>query len=70
VIAPKERQRNTRVSGQKQMNDMLGGLSPDEVWSSTRSDHSELPRAHVFGCLVYVLDPALADGHSIPKWDY
>jgi hypothetical protein len=30
-------------------NDMLGGLSPDEVWSSTRSDHSELPRAHVFG---------------------
>jgi hypothetical protein len=51
-------------------NDMLGGLSPDEVWSSTRSDHSELLRAHVFGCPVYVLDPALADGHSIPKWDY
>jgi hypothetical protein len=28
----------------------------------------EFSRAHVFGCLVYVLDAALQDGHKIPKW--
>jgi hypothetical protein len=47
--------------------DMLGGLSPNEVWSGKRCDHSELRRAHVFGCPVYVLDPKLADGDKIPK---
>jgi hypothetical protein len=49
---------------------MLGGLSPNEVWSGKRCDHSELRRAHVFGCPVYVLDPKLADGNKIPKWDH
>lgn len=33
------------------------GLSPEEIWSSTRCIESHLPRAHVFGCPVYVLDP-------------
>ena len=47
----------------------LGGLSPSEFWSSTRSDHVDLQRAHTFGCPVYVLDPRLQDGKSIPKWD-
>ena len=47
----------------------LGGMSPDEVWSSTRSDHEDLKRAHVFGCPVYVLDPDLQDGKKIPKWN-
>jgi transposase InsO family protein len=28
----------------------LGGLSPTEFWSGTRSDHADLKRAHVFGC--------------------
>eukprot|EP00956_Cyclotella_meneghiniana_P016664 scaffold26464_cov80-Cyclotella_meneghiniana.AAC.2 len=50
-------------------NPSLGGLSPDEFWSRSRSDHSDLRRAHVFGCPVYVLDPALQDGKSIPKWN-
>jgi hypothetical protein len=50
--------------------DMLGGLSPNEVWSGKRCDHSELRRAYVFGCPVYVLDPKLADGDKIPKWDH
>eukprot|EP00804_Cyclotella_cryptica_P007267 CCRYP_017868-RA/>CCRYP_017868-RA protein AED:0.22 eAED:0.06 QI:0/0/0/1/1/1/2/0/1188 len=45
------------------------GLSPDELWSSTKSTHSDLSRAHVFGCPVYVLEPALQDGKKIPKWD-
>jgi hypothetical protein len=47
----------------------LGGMTPDEAWSSTRSDHEDLKRAHVFGCLVYALDPDLQDGKSIPKWN-
>eukprot|EP00804_Cyclotella_cryptica_P015074 CCRYP_000647-RA/>CCRYP_000647-RA protein AED:0.72 eAED:0.72 QI:0/0/0/0.5/1/0.5/2/0/813 len=45
------------------------GLSPDELWSSTKSTHPDLSRAHVFGCPVYVLEPALQDGKKIPKWD-
>jgi transposase InsO family protein len=49
---------------------MLGGLSPNECWSRNRSNHEELRRAHVFGCPVYVLDPRLADGDSIPKWNH
>ena len=49
--------------------DSLGGLTPDEFWSSTRTDHSDIKRAHVFGCPVYVLDPKLQDGKSIPKWN-
>jgi hypothetical protein len=47
----------------------LGGLSPDEFWTSTRSDHADLRRAHVFGCPVYVLDPHLQNGQRIPKWN-
>jgi hypothetical protein len=46
----------------------LGGLSPNEFWSGSRSDHSDLKRTHVFGCPVYVLDPDLQDGKRIPKW--
>lgn len=45
------------------------GLSPKEIWSSTRCIESHLPRAHVFGCPVYILDPKLQDGHQIPKWN-
>jgi hypothetical protein len=45
------------------------GLSPNELWSSTRSSNHDLCRAHPFGCPVFVLDPALQDGGKIPKWD-
>jgi hypothetical protein len=47
----------------------LGGLSPEEFWSGCRSDNVDLRRSHVFGCPVYVLDPKLQDGKSIPKWN-
>ena len=43
------------------------GLSPMELWSRVKSTHSNITRAHVFGCPVYVLDPALQDGKKIPK---
>ena len=45
------------------------GPTPEELWSSIKSPRSGLPRAHVFGCPVYVLDPALQDGGKIPKWN-
>jgi hypothetical protein len=45
------------------------GLSPKELFSGVRCPCSGLPRAHVFGCPVYVLDPRLQDGKKIPKWD-
>jgi hypothetical protein len=28
-----------------------------------------MTRAHVFGCLVYILDASLQDGKKIPKWN-
>ncbi len=45
------------------------GITPNEIWSSVRNSGHELARAHVFGCPVYVLDPALQDGKKIPKWN-
>jgi transposase InsO family protein len=45
------------------------GLSPNELWSSSRNTTHDLRRAHPFGCPVFVLDPALQDGTKIPKWD-
>ena len=45
------------------------GLSPNELWSSTRSTNNDLRRTHPFGCPVFVLDPALQDGNKLPKWN-
>jgi hypothetical protein len=33
------------------------GFSPEELFSGIKCLRSGLPRAHVFGCPVYVLDP-------------
>ena len=45
------------------------GIAPNDIWSGVRSPNStELPRSHVFGCPVYVLDASLQDGKKIPKW--
>ena len=45
------------------------GLSPEELWCRNKSSRTNLKRAHVFGCPVYVLHPKLQDGQSIPKWN-
>ena len=45
------------------------GMSPNEVWSQTRSSSDNLQRAHMWGCPVYVLEAELQDGKKIPKWD-
>ena len=38
------------------------GLTPLEVFTKTKSDHEDLPQAHVWGCPMYVLDPKLQNG--------
>ena len=45
------------------------GMSPEELWSRTKSTCSTIKHARVFGCPVYVLDPKLQDRKSIPKWN-
>ncbi|MGH7955132.1 MAG: hypothetical protein ACREOZ_04145 [Gloeomargaritales cyanobacterium] len=45
-----------------------GGLSPMEVFSSSKFDHPILQGTHVWGCPTYVLDPTLQDGKKLPKW--
>ncbi len=45
------------------------GLTLLEVFTKSKSDHRDLLRSYVWGCPIYVLDPALADGKKIPKWN-
>ena len=40
-----------------------------ELWTRTKSNYAHLLNSHVWGCPVYVLDPKLADGRKLPKWD-
>jgi len=45
------------------------GIAPIEVFTGTKSTHSSLKNAHVWGCPVYVLEPSLTQaGGKIPKW--
>ena len=45
------------------------GLSPLELFTRTKFPRHDIIRnARVWGCPVYVLDPALQDGHKLPKW--
>ena len=44
-------------------------LAPIEILSHSKFDnYLHLQRAHVWGCPVYVLDPAIQDGKKLPKW--
>ncbi len=45
------------------------GLSPMEIWSSSKSSYSAITHAQTWGCPVYVLQPKLQDGQKIPKWE-
>jgi hypothetical protein len=44
-------------------------LTPNEVWSRSKSSFSALVNAHPWGCPVYVLRPRLQDGGKVPKWE-
>ncbi|MGH7974178.1 MAG: hypothetical protein ACREBR_01535, partial [bacterium] len=45
-----------------------GGLSPMEIFTSTKDEYSQINHAHVWRCPAYVLDRSLQDGKKIPKW--
>jgi hypothetical protein len=47
---------------------VITGLSPNDLFSRTRSDQKEFLNCHVWGCPVYVLDKSLSEGKKIPKW--
>eukprot|EP00804_Cyclotella_cryptica_P021898 CCRYP_000848-RA/>CCRYP_000848-RA protein AED:0.35 eAED:0.26 QI:0/0/0/1/1/1/3/0/651 len=55
--------------GVQQTSSTWRGSFPEELFSGIKCSRSNLPRAHVFGCPVYVLDPRLQDGKKIPKWE-
>eukprot|EP00956_Cyclotella_meneghiniana_P034646 scaffold107138_cov38-Cyclotella_meneghiniana.AAC.4 len=46
------------------------GLTPLEMLTKCKTDHSDLLRTHVWGCPVFVLEPKLQDGKKLPKWNH
>jgi len=48
--------------------DDLTGLSPSDVFTRTRWPQRKLHDLHVWGCPVYVLEKAMADGQKLPRW--
>jgi hypothetical protein len=43
-------------------------MSPIELFTGTSFvNYAHLQRAHVWGCLVYVLDPTFQDGKKLPR---
>jgi hypothetical protein len=48
---------------------MTSGYSPEELWTGSRSSHSQLQNVHVWGCPLYILDPRAQGGGKLPAWD-
>ena len=48
-------------------NDTIG-LSPSDVFTRIRWPQRKLHDLHVWGCPVYVLEKAMADGQKLPRW--
>ena len=48
---------------------LRSGITPLELLTGIHSDFSDLRRAHVWGCPVFVLDAKLQDGKKLPKWN-
>eukprot|EP00957_Ditylum_brightwellii_P203641 15335579-Ditylum_brightwellii.AAC.1 len=51
------------------MPDIDTGLSPLDKFGRTVTNHSDLLDLYVWGCLAYVLDPALQDNQKLLKWN-
>ena len=49
--------------------DKESGISPAEIFTGSKSDHSQLMNLHPWGCPAFVLEPRLREGKKIPKWD-
>ena len=44
------------------------GIAPVDVFTRTRWEQRRLHDLHVWGCPVYVLEKAIADGRKLPRW--
>ena len=44
-----------------------GMLSPMDLVVKTQTSWSHFTDMHVWGCPSYILEPALQDGHQLPK---
>ena len=53
----------------KRIPQLRSGVTPLELLTGICSDFSDLRRAHVWGCPVFVLDAKLQDGKKLPKWN-
>ena len=45
------------------------GTTPLELLTINKADHRSFRRSHIWGCLVFVLDPKLQNDQKILKWD-
>ena len=43
-------------------------LTPNELWSRSKSSYIAVVQAHLWECPVYVLQLRLQDGEKVPKW--
>jgi hypothetical protein len=50
------------------MPDPTTGMSPTDVFTKTRWEQRKFLDLHVWGCPVYVLEKAIADGKKLPHW--
>ena len=44
------------------------GLSPNDIFTKTRWEQRRFHDIHVWGCPIYVLEKAIADGRKLPRW--
>jgi len=44
------------------------GLSPMDLYSGSKWPIDKVHDLHVWGCPLYVLDPAMQDGKKLPRW--
>ena len=47
----------------------LSGVTPLEMATNCKADHTDLACTHVWGCPCYVLDPVLQNNNKIPNWN-
>ena len=45
------------------------GLAPIEIWTKSKSTHTQLINAHPWGVPAYVLNSKIQDGFKIPRFD-
>ena len=45
------------------------GLNTLEFLTSTKSDHCDLLRCHIWGFPIFVLEPKFQNAQNIPKWN-